>query len=865
MKPKKLRILNYGPYKDETIDLAAVPGALTAICGRNGEGKTMLLESLFFGVYREFPSRSAEDVYKFCTGRNAAFEFEFEMAGKLYRSIINLDTKTRKMEAVLAFDGQPLNDGKTGTFDEEIIKILGPMDQILASSFGAQDKKGNFVGLVKGKRKDLFIQMIGLNLLQQISARAGEHGNKFYADKSVLDGQLLVLNGEAQRTLPDLAPILKRVQDLSAGLLEYQTFLDDFSSRIAKQGAQYDKLPAMVLENKEKKANLSDLQSLLSTSESELKQSQDRAAFLPKIRLELVNARDTVSSMRESIILKRDKFSQLKDLQQKEQECGKKYLELKSECDGLTEQIKVQSDLSASLGDLRGKKKTLELDVRDSRDISTTLRLLNAEVVRLSQEEHEKSFALTVQRNHIESLVIYEAGVIKQLAEARSISARLKEVPCGGVGEYATCPLIKSAVDAGAQIDELQALVDNAKITILAQRQELDGMPKPDDDSKKRTLLQISDNNSRLSFLEADMKKLEPEVAKLPAAEMANSKIEDLGSVLAIKKQACDLASVDQESMEMAIQNIQQYSMDLAALEKDLPLIEARIVGFEKTIQDFESAASKIDLITANIDRIKGEVSTIESRVSSLSADIDSMSALKIQYDSDVSKWKELKDITIPVQTMQIDKEKALLAQAESEILSIGRSKEQAEAVQKQIDGLNYQLACYLRVSKTFGPMEIQSFEIDSAGPEVSRLANELLFNCFGPRFSIKFVTQEAKVDGSGYKDEFDVSVDDQKTGKVGSIGGLSGGEKSIVGEALSLAIALYNKEKSGIAWDTLFRDEVSGAMDEVYAPQYISMLRAAQTMGHFKKVYFICHQPELKEKADSRIIVSGGHITVEA
>ena len=168
-------------------------------------------------------------------------------------------------------------------------------------------------------------------------------------------------------------------------------------------------------------------------------------------------------------------------------------------------------------------------------------------------------------------------------------------------------------------------------------------------------------------------------------------------------------------------------------------------------------------------------------------------------------------------------------------------------------------MACCARVAKSFGPMEIQSFEIDNSGPEVSRLSNELLFNCFGPRFSIRFVTQELKVDGKGYKDEFDVSVDDQKTGRTVSISDLSGGEKTIVSEALALGIALYNKEKNGVVWDTLFRDEVSGALDDVYAPQYIAMLRAAREIGHFKKVFFICHQPRLKAMADSRILVEKG------
>jgi DNA repair exonuclease SbcCD ATPase subunit len=94
-------------------------------------------------------------------------------------------------------------------------------------------------------------------------------------------------------------------------------------------------------------------------------------------------------------------------------------------------------------------------------------------------------------------------------------------------------------------------------------------------------------------------------------------------------------------------------------------------------------------------------------------------------------------------------------------------------------------------------------------------------------------------------------------------MGDLSGGEQSIIGEAIRTAIALFNRAKSGQAWDVLFRDETASTLDDENGPAYVAMLRRAREIGRFSKVYFILHQKLLKDLADSKIVVANGGITV--
>jgi exonuclease SbcC len=158
----------------------------------------------------------------------------------------------------------------------------------------------------------------------------------------------------------------------------------------------------------------------------------------------------------------------------------------------------------------------------------------------------------------------------------------------------------------------------------------------------------------------------------------------------------------------------------------------------------------------------------------------------------------------------------------------------------------------------------VQALEIDAAGPEVARLTNELLAACYGPRFSLTFETLREKKSSPGeYSEAFDVRVYDG--GAERQVEALSGGERVIVGEALGLAIAIFNARKSGIRYRTMWRDETAGALDPDNASAYVSMLRRARELGGFAQVLFVSHQKEVQEAADVRLLVEGGRVSVEA
>jgi exonuclease SbcC len=179
-----------------------------------------------------------------------------------------------------------------------------------------------------------------------------------------------------------------------------------------------------------------------------------------------------------------------------------------------------------------------------------------------------------------------------------------------------------------------------------------------------------------------------------------------------------------------------------------------------------------------------------------------------------------------------------------------------------RVDTLAQDLDDWTTLAKACGPRGVQAYEIDAAAPAISALCNDLLHACYGPRFSVRLSTVAAKASG-GVKEVCDLVVLDSERGTDGSAALKSGGERVIIGEALSLAIAIYNTRRSEIPMADLVRDECAGALDGDNARRYVAMVRKALDLGGFHRAFFVSHVPELWELADARLHVEDGKVSV--
>jgi DNA repair exonuclease SbcCD ATPase subunit len=184
--------------------------------------------------------------------------------------------------------------------------------------------------------------------------------------------------------------------------------------------------------------------------------------------------------------------------------------------------------------------------------------------------------------------------------------------------------------------------------------------------------------------------------------------------------------------------------------------------------------------------------------------------------------------------------------------------------VRRRLAIVHAELVEWRDLKKALDKGGLPDLEIDAAGPTITATTNALLTSCYSTRFTVELVTQVEKADKSGMRDEFTVKVmDNEAGGDWRDIAQLSGGEKTVVQEALMCAIALYVNERAPMPIRTLWRDETGAALDPQNAIAYVHMLRKVLELGNFHHVFFISHNAAAAALADTQIQVGGGTATI--
>ncbi|MFA5021143.1 MAG: AAA family ATPase [Patescibacteria group bacterium] len=436
------------------------------------------------------------------------------------------------------------------------------------------------------------------------------------------------------------------------------------------------------------------------------------------------------------------------------------------------------------------------------------------------------------------------------------------------------------------EIKDLEkTLTDEPQIRQAIKDKE-DLKPKQDENGKKIILLKEeiekisanerarSDNRQKIARLNDDLVRIEEDTKILKEVPCQGKDdcitckfLQRANGADEKKKEITDKI----ESLQTEQKELVESSEDVSAKKKELQEAEKERERMVDEMSELINTSAKLLTLENAKERLseaKSEKDKLNTRIETLSQDLTSLSEA---YDKEKGKATDISGILAKKRAVQqeidelkkdIKQNETLIAYNEKEIEQAGKQKDRKAEVNKLMLAAKQDQAEWKLLAKGLGKDGIQALEIDSAGPEVSAIANDLLRECFGTRFSISFETTRLSGDGEKSIEVFDVLVrDNDETRKVEN---LSGGEKVILSEAISLAIAIFNTKKTGVKFETLFRDETAGALDPENAQKYILMLRKALVVGGFHQVIFIAQQPEVWQQADNKIYVHDGTIEMK-
>jgi DNA repair protein SbcC/Rad50 len=189
----------------------------------------------------------------------------------------------------------------------------------------------------------------------------------------------------------------------------------------------------------------------------------------------------------------------------------------------------------------------------------------------------------------------------------------------------------------------------------------------------------------------------------------------------------------------------------------------------------------------------------------------------------------------------------AIATQAAS---AAGQLQERRCCLESKCGVVEAEFATWTVFVKCMGSDGLIALMIDDAGPELARVANDLLVACYGPRFTLSIRTQVETAKGEA-REGFEIVVHDADSGHAKCVTQMSGGERVWINDCLTRAIALYVSQSSGRKYETLFSDESDGPLDPERKRMFMNMKREVLRLGGYDREYFISQTTEVAALAD--------------
>jgi len=325
----------------------------------------------------------------------------------------------------------------------------------------------------------------------------------------------------------------------------------------------------------------------------------------------------------------------------------------------------------------------------------------------------------------------------------------------------------------------------------------------------------------------------------------------------ALEKEEASLFKSITELQGLLIEAKKAYSglAPLAEQEGTLREAMARLEAAQQTKADAtaQGMALKAEL-DEQLERLCSEKASMQAQYADLSTKIDTsaqktLTALIAEQEdvkADKRQWEErIRDFAANVRIIQ------------DQITEKTVMETQLKEMEDKAGTIQGQVSEWIYLKNALSAYGIRALEIDSVAPSISAYANQILFNTFGPAYSVKLRTQDDE--GREVLDILALQDDGSET----LLDDLSGGQQVWCLKALRLALTLIAKQKSGRAFQVALSDEEDGALDAGNAQNFIHMYRAFMDAGGFDTCFFISHRPECVNLAEHVLEFGEGGVSI--
>jgi len=864
MRPLHLAVDNIGPFTSMRLDFGNLDGTVVSVQGPNGSGKSTLFACVYAALYRDIPDKGGS-IYDFCNKDRASIKLQFAAGSRLCEAEVRLNAKQRTMEAELRVDGMVVTNGKLDSFDAEVAKLCGDGKTALMTSFGAQNKAGSFLAMSRADRKSMMLKMLGCDDLMQVHEAAKERLKQLRIALATAQGahEAFLKQWELDKLrLPEQSAKEAR-QEWNAALAERNRLMDRVARAEADLGAKNEHLAVLragLDRALGEEARLKDLKLALEREEAEhkalLEVDEGEGLAREKARKEAAVAR---IKLKEELALATRDCDEAVSGQGQYMEMDKQKAQLEQE---LVRMAALPSQIEAAQFAIGQRKAEM-----DKMKGAPTLEEANA---RMSDallkvgEAHEALREAEGKRSEAQRAVVTLESELSQMEQSASHTDEyvedFKKTTCL---QNDDCPFVRRAREKLQAQEDLLRLVEFSKERLAKTKEDAAGREKAVSDATSAfnaALLEQRESELACSAA-AQAKSLTGEWARL-TAQLGNLERELAGREKAEKEYTSLVAQMGRLCPGGDYKkHVQEKADKASALRKQAEEAEKELQRIDERIAFCQDAEKKAAASAGRQEELKKQIEEASIRsegVHYLQIQFETAELRKNQHEKDIASLKEMLKAAADEEQLR---SKALW-NCEHRLKQFKEDTAEIEKLGVKVSEAERDISVAKLLSEVTGPNWLQQDRLKAAVPAISALANELMGECFGGRFKLEFRFEEDRAAGNGMKTTFDMVAYNPKSGTLTQICDLSGGERVVVEECVSLAIALYHRNKGGKCWSALFRDEVAGALDSGAALQYLKAVRKAARIGGFEQAYFIAHNSELWAMADAQVLVRDGHAT---
>lgn len=890
MKPKKLTLCAWGPYRDrQEIDFSAfAEKGIFLITGATGAGKTTIFDAITYALYGAL-SGDERDKERNSVRSDFAdpqtptlVELEMEHGGKEYRVVRNPEymrpkKRGRKNAEAETTVGENAQKESVATFqmtkEKENAVLYYPDGRVLEGTREVnaalqellvldhqQFKKismiaqGEFAKLLVAPPKDktrIFREIFGTGIYERFTQQLGQRARQLYAKvaekKSKLeeDVRLLTVGLEKSVWSQELREQLQEVTRAEHWNYDVlRVVLDRMESEASEETAKWKSIYAQRDAAVEKLAGkLAEEEELKRKQKEFVRVSGEKAALEEQKAFYKAKEQQVEKAVNAGFV---ETAAQLK----KQLEAG--YVSAQTKCKNLESELEKLSEEAIRLQGLNGKveeirsllQKAVQLEELE-RELKQTQKQAagKLKMLKAGQEKYiQAETSLKLKKDAYE-----EADHRRRLAAVGLAAALLEEGKpcpvCGSTSHPSPAKQMENVVTQ-EELDRRKTEVDLASGELHALHGELVAI-KTLADSLTEKCWQLEEGCVVLrEKLDAETDPVVREYLEMPVdrgLQVLNSRWERAGALAELlaekKRQLSEQVKSTQELAENIVVAEQQVEKALeqygfadweAYLEARLSVKEREVLQKEVTAYAQKVSANK-ELYLHLQAALKSKK---EADPESLKAEIGEARAQKEEALKQFKRWE--------AGLSEVKKTKRMMGEKLQGMEEASREYGYVKDLENMAAGNNPRRLVF------------EQYVLATYFEEILRAANLRFLKMTGGRYEMSRV---GEVGDGRVKDNLEIQVLDYYTGKYRSVRTLSGGESFKASLSLALGMSdVIQAMNGGIRVDTLFVDEGFGALDEESLDQACNTLMSLAEKNCLIGV--ISHVPELRNRIDKQLII---------